>query len=409
MSKNIRFIGIIVLLLVWSYFARPLYELFWIAVQRGRERLAEKNNPAAFAMPGDDVIALNTRVVGEVEQYLTKFRARPQPILEKIRYTSLVDYANSTLPLRAALRRSLGYPLSGRVEGNDFSTVREQPLGEDAIATYSLLSIPAVGDSGTGLVHSVGVLILPKKRSGKIPLIIAAHGRGGMPDLAQSGKIPVLQGSQRDLARGALERGWAVFEPIFLFYGKDYPEDIRYALALRAQQSGTSLLAMEFTKTERSIDYLLTRPEFDPERLAMVGISYGGFNTLYSTALDPRIRVAVVAAYFNDRAAVLDDAEPSGFMDWRFSQSTDLLRDPQIAALVCPRPLQIQAGTQDQLFPIAGARRASAEAGEYYRKLGSGSVFQYHEFVGRHDFDGPAAWDFIAQAFALQPVALPGQ
>ena len=392
----------ILFLVVWSYFARPVYDFIWIAAGRVRDKILEKTAPHTQDILYDDVVALNTRLVSEMDDYIRQTRHRTQfsPLLTGIRYSSVADFSASTEPLRAKLRQTLAYPLPDAIGGNDFSAVQQKPLGEDDLAVYTLLTIPAIGSVQTGLVNAVGVLIVPKKHSTPMPLIIACHGRGGMPDRAVDGKIPILQPHTRDLAHGAVERGWAVFEPIFVFYGKGYPENIRDLLTIRAQEAGTSLLAMEFTKTERAIDYLLSRPEFDANRLGMVGLSYGGFNTLFTTALDPRIRVAVVSAYFSERADILDSSEPFGFYDWRFTNSLGILRDTRIAALVCPRPLQIQSGTQDQLFPIESARKVIPETQEIYRKLGLETRFEYHEFIGRHDFDASAAWLFVDRAFA---------
>jgi len=102
----------------------------------------------------------------------------------------------------------------------------------------------------------------------------------------------------------------------------------------------------------------------------------------------------------HERSDILDAKEPFGFYDWRFTDSLGLFRDPHIAALVCPRPLQIQAGTQDQLFPIESARKVIPETRDIYRKLGLETHFEYHEFIGRHDFDASAAWRFVDRAFA---------
>ncbi len=349
-------------------------------------------------MPYDDLVRLNTQIVLETNAYLKRSRdhSGADSVLTPIKNARTVpEFLAASEGLRTVLRQSIGFPPADAVQGNDFSAVQRQPIGEDDLATYTLLKIPALGNAEKGMLHAVGILITPKAHPPKMPLIIAAHGRGGMPDLTK--KIPVMQPHNRDLALGAVQRGWSVFEPIYVFYGKDQPENIRDLLTIRAQEAGSSLPAIEFTKTRRAIDYLLSRPEYDATRLAMVGISYGGFNTLYSTALDPRIRVAVVAAYFNDRQKVLDNSEPFGLYDWRFPQSLRLLRDPEMAALVCPRPLQIQAGREDQLFPVAGARKTAPEARAYYSQLGLDSLFDYHEFIGRHDFDGEAAWEFIAK------------
>ncbi|MGH9325990.1 MAG: alpha/beta hydrolase, partial [Terriglobia bacterium] len=45
----------------------------------------------------------------------------------------------------------------------------------------------------------------------------------------------------------------------------------------------------------RAVDYLLSRPEVDPERIGCTGQSGGGTMTMYAAGLDPRIKVAVVS------------------------------------------------------------------------------------------------------------------
>jgi dienelactone hydrolase len=45
----------------------------------------------------------------------------------------------------------------------------------------------------------------------------------------------------------------------------------------------------------RSIDYLQTRPEVDPKRIACTGLSVGGFRTNFLAGLDPRIKAACIA------------------------------------------------------------------------------------------------------------------
>ena len=49
----------------------------------------------------------------------------------------------------------------------------------------------------------------------------------------------------------------------------------------------------------RAIDYLITRPEVDPERIGATGCSGGGTQTTYIAALDPRVKAAAVACYMN--------------------------------------------------------------------------------------------------------------
>ncbi len=64
----------------------------------------------------------------------------------------------------------------------------------------------------------------------------------------------------------------------------------------------------------RGIDYLLTRPEVDPDRIGCCGQSGGGTLTQFLAALEPRIRVAVVSEGNTENLAH-DDVEPPGSAD----------------------------------------------------------------------------------------------
>ena len=392
MTRKRGVVVLVALLLVWSYFARPIYDFARIAAGRLWDAQVERHATPFLHQDYDAVMDAATEQADELNAYFNTQRrtAANAPAIRDLDFSSETAYIRSTDALRTYLRGSLGYfPESVPLPGEP---MQETPLGEDDLATYTRLRVPVAPG-----IHSIGVYMRPKNVSGKLPLVIAAHGRSGPPDRLADGKVVVLAHHNRDLGRGALERGYAVWEPMFVFYATGQPDDLRERLSVRALEAGTTLPAMEILKTVRALDALIQRPEIDPARVAMVGMSYGGFYTLYTTALEPRIKVAVVAAYFNDRESVLDASEPNGFSDWRFPDSLTLLRDPFIAALVCPRPLEIQAGSQDQLFPLEGARRTVPQAAQFYAKLHAADQLQFRAFVGRHDFNGREAWDFLGQ------------
>jgi cephalosporin-C deacetylase-like acetyl esterase len=64
----------------------------------------------------------------------------------------------------------------------------------------------------------------------------------------------------------------------------------------------------------RGIDYLLTRPEVDPDRIGCCGQSGGATLTQFLSALDPRIRAAVVSMGNTENLAQAD-VEPPGSAD----------------------------------------------------------------------------------------------
>jgi dienelactone hydrolase len=115
----------------------------------------------------------------------------------------------------------------------------------------------------------------------------------------------------------------------------------------------------------RGIDYLISRPEVDPERIGATGCSGGGTQTTYLAALDPRVKVAAVACYMNSFqtlfAGSIGDSEQSvpGFLAAGLDQ-TDYVQ------LFAPKPWLI-ASTEDDFFTPPGARQVFEEAQRWYK------------------------------------------
>jgi dienelactone hydrolase len=65
----------------------------------------------------------------------------------------------------------------------------------------------------------------------------------------------------------------------------------------------------------RAVDYLLTRPEVDPERIGCTGQSGGGTMTMWLAALEPRIKVAVASDGQNENLAGPSYAPPGAVDD----------------------------------------------------------------------------------------------
>ena len=114
----------------------------------------------------------------------------------------------------------------------------------------------------------------------------------------------------------------------------------------------------------RAIDYLVSRPEVDPERIGATGCSGGGTQTTYIAALDERVKVAAVACYMNSFQTLfsgsIGDSEQSvpGFLSAGLDQ-TDYVE------LFAPKPWLITS-TTDDFFTPAGARQVFEEAQRWY-------------------------------------------
>ncbi len=330
---------------------------------------------------------LRTEGARELEAYVNALKAdgtRLQSLFTP-NYSSRKAFENSTRNLRRKFAESIGYPPPGKPNPEPPVFTK---IGEDRLADYYRVKISVLP-----AVHAEGLYLIPKGLKKRAPLVISMHGGGGSPEAA------LFHGgaNYHDMVRGAAKAGYVVFAPQHLFSADGYPGDIRSRTDSRMKLVGTSLTAVEIVKITRSLDVLLKRPEVDPKRVGMVGLSYGGYYTLVTSALEPRIKAAVSSGYFGVqewRYAQNELSVPSAF---QFSDRFSLFRDSELVALICPRPLLIQAGAKDDADHREGGVKLAAESGNYYRRLGRGDDFQFLVFDGGHEFHDASAWEFLKQ------------
>ncbi len=87
----------------------------------------------------------------------------------------------------------------------------------------------------------------------------------------------------------------------------------------------------------RGIDYLVSRPDVDPERIAVTGISGGGAATFWIAAADPRVHVAVPVSGMADLESYVANRVINGHCDCMFLYNTFHWPWTRIAALIAPR------------------------------------------------------------------------
>jgi cephalosporin-C deacetylase-like acetyl esterase len=139
----------------------------------------------------------------------------------------------------------------------------------------------------------------------------------------------------------------------------------------------------------RAIDYLLTQSDVDPERIGVTGNSGGGLNTLFTAALDHRVRAAVVVGFvfeFNNwlkyGGSHCTCTHLAGWfrgMEWF-----------EIGGLIAPRALMMLQGGHDGIFPISGARRAGHNTEAIYALTGHAGEARFTELAGQpHAYSRP--------------------
>jgi len=145
----------------------------------------------------------------------------------------------------------------------------------------------------------------------------------------------------------------------------------------------------------RAIDWIETRKELDAGRVGCMGISGGGTCTLFTSALEPRIRAAMVSGYLNifrdcilSLSHCIDNYVP-GILNW--AEMYD------VAGLIAPRPLFVESGERDNIFPIAASRASFARVKKVYEVFGAGALTEHETFDGPHSFWGKRGLPFLAE------------
>lgn len=331
---------------------------------------------------------LRTEQAREFDTYINGLKSSPALLASVFTpdYASSKAYVKSTEKLRQAFADSIGYPPPGKPGKDEKATFTK--IGADHLATYYRATIPVLPG-----VSAEGIYLVPVGLKGKAPLVIAMHGGGGSPEVA------LFHGgaNYHDMVRGGTKQGYVVFAPQHLFQADGFPGDVRNRTDDRLRLVGTSLTAVEIAKITGSLDVLCQRPEVDRNRIGMVGLSYGGYYTLVTMALEPRIKAGVSSCYFGVQEVRYQRDENSLPSDFRFMGRMTQFRDPEIVALVCPRALQIQAGKNDDAEHRDGGIALAPLAASYYKRLGKDGDFEFTVFNGGHEFDDASAWPFLAK------------
>ena len=245
-------------------------------------------------------------------------------------------------------------------------------------------------------------------------LAFAGHGYGvadivGLWEDGSERSTP--SGYHRDFAVALCLAGFTVVAPEIACFGErrtdfstlnrvmgqDEPNSCTHT-AMLAFHLGSSVPAMRVHDALRLVDYLETRSDIDTKRLGAMGISGGGMHTLFSGAIDERIKAMVISGYVSNwRESIFAMHHCAcNFVPGlaTHGEMTDVL------ALLAPRPLLIEAGMQDPIFPIASVRAASLKTQQHYAVFGASQSVKTDFFEGRHEIRGVAAYRFLREALA---------
>lgn len=160
--------------------------------------------------------------------------------------------------------------------------------------------------------------------------------------------------------------------------------------------AGTTWPGILFQGDREAVDYLLTRPEVDSERIGCIGLSIGGFRSAHLAGLDSRIKAAVVAGWMTTYSSLLLDHLRNHTWMIYVPQQLRYLDLPDVVSLNAPAPLMVVNCRKDGLFTMAGMQAAESQLSAVYKKLGAPERFKCNYYDVPHSFGIDMQNDAIA-------------
>ncbi len=289
-------------------------------------------------------------------------------------YSSVEAFVASVEPQRARWRKLLSPP-----DLRPTGAIVRRPHAPLADLQGEWLTLPL------GPIEAEALLVLPANAKGRVPLVVAQHGIGSFPErtfgVADDGD------AYHSYARELVKAGFAVLAPFNL-----RTVESRNRIERLCRLADTTLPGIELIRMQRLLDVVLADSRIDAERVGMWGVSLGGMATMFWMPLEPRIKVGVVCAWFNDRChkmAVPDDRytcfletkeEHAFFRGWLTEFSDD-----DVISLICPRPVLVQHGKNDRIAWWPQVIEEFEKGRKHYEKLGMPDRMEMDLHDGVHE------------------------
>lgn len=119
----------------------------------------------------------------------------------------------------------------------------------------------------------------------------------------------------------------------------------------------------------RGIDYLVSRKEVDPERIGVHGLSGGGTQTAYISALDNRVAASAPAGYITSYRRLMESVGPQDGEQNFYHGISSGIDHADFIEIRAPKPTLIMATTRD-FFSIQGSRETYSEVKRIYELFG---------------------------------------
>lgn len=307
------------------------------------------------------------------------------------------------------LRKELGH-LEGIIRPDVPMNPRTKLIAEtDKFLAYDVMLGVVSG------VELYGQLLVPRAVGGdlrqRLPAVVCQHGFDGSPKYI-TGVGKNLESNDHFYHRFGqrlAEQGYVVFAPYLTV-----PEvhtgsmgvnraDLINPLVQMALPLGLMRTSIELAKLHRVVDFLQSLPFVDANHIGYYGLSYGGYSATWMPPLEPRLRLTIISAFFNDWQTMLTDSTRQLASYWTLPDEDfynwnvlNRFVHTQMIAAMWPRPVCVEYGNADQVTTPAWHQRAWKEVIDLYgRPWGMMDKLVNDDFEGPHSIHGIGTFSFL--------------
>jgi dienelactone hydrolase len=142
----------------------------------------------------------------------------------------------------------------------------------------------------------------------------------------------------------------------------------------------------ELWNSMRAVDFLLSLPEIDPERVGVTGLSGGGAHSFFLPIADERIACAATLCGVDTLKFFIGDWHWLHHCDCMFPYNIFQQDSSDWAALIAPRPLLLGFASKDGLFSPAGYKLLADRTRRIYALYGAEDACRLLEYPGPHGY-----------------------
>lgn len=253
-------------------------------------------------------------------------------------------------------------------------------------------------------LYSVALLYEPEHFSGKIPAVLNVNGHGPGGKAVEHKQKRCINQARRGMM--ALDVEWFNFGEL-----KADGNDHSYLRFL--DFAGLNGMGLFYLEMRRGLDYLASNPNVDPGRIAVTGLSGGGWQTMMLSTLDTRVSASVPVAGFSSLITAIEHPEYAGgdpeqdAPDMR--QGVDYT---QLVAARAPRPTLLIYNEMDDCCFRAGVVKQGvySDIRPFYELMGAPDSLQWYENQdpGTHNYQIESrerSYEFFDSVFHLNASA----